>query len=172
MIHLLPFAMILLVISVVAGAVGSLIGLGGGIIVIPILTLFLNVSPELAIGASIISVIATSSGAAATYVRDHLTNMRVGMFLELATTTGAISGAYISVLIGGNALFIIFGFVLLYTLYPTLRRALQERRASHQSVQEVARQAAATAALPPDRIATALSLSDSFYDPAIKETIS
>jgi uncharacterized membrane protein YfcA len=76
-----------------AGLIGALAGVGGGIIVVPALTILFGIDIRLAIGASIVSVIATSSGAAAAYVRDRMTDMRVGMFLELATTTGAIAGA-------------------------------------------------------------------------------
>ena len=78
------------------GPFGSLLGLGGGIIVVPALTLFLGIDIRVAIGASIISVIATSSGAAAAYVRERMGNLRVAMFLEIGTTPGAISGAYIA----------------------------------------------------------------------------
>jgi uncharacterized membrane protein len=81
--------------SVVAGVLGSLVGLGGGVLIVPLLTLAFGLPIYFAIGASIISVIATSSGAAAAYVRDHLTNLRVGMFLEIGTTTGAITGAFL-----------------------------------------------------------------------------
>src|SRR5579862_4529360 len=94
------FSMIVLAASFAAGVLGSLLGLGGGIIVIPVLTLFLHIPIEFAVGASIVSVIATSSGAAAAYVREHMTNLRVAMFLELATTAGALSGASLAVIIG------------------------------------------------------------------------
>src|SRR3954454_24055220 len=80
-------------ISIAAGVLGSLLGLGGGIIVIPALTLLLGVDIRFAIGASIVSVIATSSGAAASYVKEHMTNLRVAMLLEVATAAGALSGA-------------------------------------------------------------------------------
>src|SRR5215470_1503102 len=90
----LVFDLVVFAISVVAGALGSLLGLGGGIIVIPTLTLLLRIDIRYAVGASIVSVIATSSGAAAAYVRQHLTNLRVAMFLELATTAGALTGAF------------------------------------------------------------------------------
>ncbi len=84
----LLFFFIVLSAAVIAGALGSLLGFGGGVIIVPILTLALGVPPLFAIGASIVSVIATSSGAASTYVRDRITNLSIGMFLELATTTG------------------------------------------------------------------------------------
>src|SRR3954469_25417428 len=92
----LEFTFIAFGISIVAGLLGSLLGLGGGIIVVPALTLLLHVDIRFAIGASIVSVIATSSGAAAAYVRDGMTNLRVAMFLELGTTAGALSGAYLA----------------------------------------------------------------------------
>lgn len=88
--------------SVVAGVLGALLGLGGGIIVVPALTLLFGIDIRYAIGASIVSVIATSSGAAAAYVRERMTNLRVAMLLELGTTTGAMSGAYLAGLIGGR----------------------------------------------------------------------
>src|SRR5437763_8742583 len=92
----LSFTFLTLGISVVAGVLGSLLGLGGGIIVIPALTLWLHIDIRYAIGASIVSVIATSSGAAVSYVRERLANIRVAMVLELATTSGALTGAYLA----------------------------------------------------------------------------
>src|SRR6476660_3224739 len=92
----LQFTLVAFAISVVAGVLGSLLGLGGGIIVIPALTLLLKIDIRYAIGASIVSVIATSSGAASAYVRERMTNLRVAMVLEIATTTGALTGAYVA----------------------------------------------------------------------------
>src|SRR5213076_3478689 len=92
----LTFVLAVAAISLIAGFLGSLLGLGGGLIVIPALTLVLHVDIRLAIGASIVSVIATSSGAAAAYVRDRLANLRVAMFLEIGTVLGAITGAYVA----------------------------------------------------------------------------
>ncbi len=105
----LLFVLSVAAISFGAGFLGALLGLGGGIIVVPALTLLLHIDIRLAIGASIISVIATSSGAAAAYVRDHLANIRVAMFLELGTTAGAITGAYLAGIIHPRWLFILFG---------------------------------------------------------------
>src|ERR1700761_6257649 len=90
------FTVIVLFGSYFAGLVGSLTGLGGGVVIIPLLTLLLHVDIHYAIGASLVSVIATSSGSAAAYVKEGITNMRLGMFLEIATTTGAIAGAIIA----------------------------------------------------------------------------
>ena len=94
----LDFVISLGLISVAAGMLGSLVGLGGGVVIVPVLTLLFHVDIRLAIGASLVSVIATSSGAAAAYVREKMTNLRAGMFLEVATTTGAITGAYLTTL--------------------------------------------------------------------------
>ena len=118
----LVFTLITFVISLGAGFLGSLLGLGGGIIVIPALTLWLHIDIRYAIGASIVSVIATSSGAAATYVRRRLANLRVAMVLELATTAGAISGAYLAGRLGGRWLYLIFGFIMVYSSAMMFRR--------------------------------------------------
>ena len=100
-------------ISVAAGLIGALAGVGGGILVIPALTIGFGVDIHLAIGASIVSVIATSSGAAAAYVRDRMTDMRVGMFLELATTTGAVCGALLAAVVAPAFLYVLLGVILL-----------------------------------------------------------
>jgi uncharacterized membrane protein YfcA len=112
--------------ALVAGVLGSLIGLGGGVLIVPMLTLAFGLPIRYAIGASIIAVIATSSGAAAAYVRDHLTNMRIGMFLELATTTGAISGAFLAAYLAPAVLFVIFGIVLLVSVAPLIFKLGEE----------------------------------------------
>ena len=117
----LLFVLTVAAISLGAGFLGSLLGLGGGMIVVPALTLFLHVDIRLAIGASIISVIATSSGAAAAYVRDRLANLRVAMFLELGTTTGAITGAYLAGIVHPRFLFILFGLILAYSAIAMIR---------------------------------------------------
>jgi len=100
-------------VCIAAGLIGALVGVGGGIIVVPALTIGFGIDVRLAIGASIVSVIATSSGAAAAYVRDRMTDMRVGMFLELATTTGAIAGALLAAIVAPAALLVLLGTVLL-----------------------------------------------------------
>ena len=112
--------------SIAAGLLGSLVGLGGGVLIVPLLTLVFRLPITFAIGASIISVIATSSGAAAAYVRDHLTNLRVGMFLELATTTGAISGAFLAGLLAPGLLSVIFGVILLISVAPLIFKIGEE----------------------------------------------
>ncbi len=118
----LDFVISLALISVAAGVLGSLVGLGGGVVIVPVLTLLYHVDIRLAIGASIVSVIATSSGAAAAYVRDRMANLRAGMFLEVATTTGALTGAYLTTLLPARFLFVFFGLILGYSSFATFRR--------------------------------------------------
>jgi uncharacterized membrane protein YfcA/uncharacterized membrane protein len=122
------FMVVLLIFggSIAAGLLGSLVGLGGGVLIIPLLTLAFGLPISFAIGASIVSVIATSSGAAAAYVRDHLTNLRVGMFLELGTTTGAITGAFLAALFVPDLLFVLFGVILLVSAVPQLFKIGEE----------------------------------------------
>ncbi|HEX8730335.1 MAG TPA: sulfite exporter TauE/SafE family protein, partial [Ktedonobacterales bacterium] len=123
--YLLYFLVVFLV-CVGAGLLGSLVGLGGGIFVVPLLTLIFHVPFPVAAGASIVSVIATSSGAAAAYVRDHIVNLRVGMFLEVATTIGALCGAFLVTLLPPGILFVLFGLVLLAAMLPSLAKLGEE----------------------------------------------
>lgn len=149
------FALVLGV-SLVAGFVGSLLGLGGGVIVVPVLTAGFGFDIRRAIGASLISVIATSSGAAAAYVRDRLTNLRIAMFLELATTSGALLGAYLSGLLPVRILFLLFSALLFYSAYGMFQRRHLE-----------------TAAPVPDSAwARRLRLEGSYYDEALGRTVS
>ncbi len=115
------FAPIVFAASLLGGFVGSLTGLGGGVIITPVLTLFLGVDIRYAIGTSLIAVIATSSGAAAAYVRDGYSNIRIGMFLEIATTIGALVGAYLGTHTPTRALAIVFGIVLLFSAWQAAR---------------------------------------------------
>jgi uncharacterized membrane protein YfcA len=118
----LEFTLLAALVSVAAGFLGSILGLGGGIIVIPALTLWFHIDIRYAIGASIVSVIATSSGAGASYVRERMTNLRVAMVLELATTTGALSGAYLAGRLGGRWLYVLFGVVMAYSSLMMFRK--------------------------------------------------
>lgn len=115
------FTVILLVGSYFAGLLGSLTGLGGGFIIIPLLTLLLHVDIHYAIGASLVSVIATSSGAAAAYVKEGLTNIRLGMFLEIATTAGAFTGAIVAIYIPTQFIAVLFGLILIFSAIMSLR---------------------------------------------------
>jgi uncharacterized membrane protein YfcA len=112
---LLGFSALLFLTSVVAGFLGALTGLGGGVVIVPVLALVFKVDIRYAIGASLVSVIATSSGAAVAYVREGLSNIRIGMFLEVATTLGALLGAYLTARISSHWIAIVFGVVLLYS---------------------------------------------------------
>jgi len=113
--------LIVLAGSYVAGLVGSLTGLGGGVVIIPLLTLLLNVNIHYAIGASLISVIATSSGSAAAYVKEGITNIRLGMFLEIATTIGAMAGAMLALHIQTSVIAVIFGVILIFSAFMSLK---------------------------------------------------
>ena len=148
----LLFTLVVFTVSVAAGLLGSLLGLGGGIIVVPALTLLLHVDIRFAIGASIVSVIATSSGAAAAYVRDGITNLRVAMFLELGTTAGALSGAYLAGVVPVRSLYVVFGVVMGYS-------ALAMFRKRHAEV--------AVAVVPADGLADRLALHGSYVDEAL-----
>ncbi len=113
---------LLLFISMFAGFLGSILGLGGGIIVVPVLTLVYGVNIRYAVAASLISIVATSSGAAASYLRDRLTNLRLAVFLELGTVTGAVIGFLISSWMAAEYLFILFGGFLLFSGGMMLRK--------------------------------------------------
>ena len=131
--------------SLLAGFLGSLTGLGGGVVVVPLLTLAFGVDIRYAIGASLVSVIATSSGAAAAYVREGFSNIRVGMFLEIATTVGAITGAVVAAYLKLSWIAIVFGLALLYSAYESVRSRTDLRGPSE-----------------PDRIASLLRMDGSF----------
>jgi uncharacterized membrane protein YfcA len=111
------FSLAVFAVAVTAGLLGSLTGLGGGVVLTPALTMLLGVDFRYAIGASLVSVIATSSGAASAYVREGYSNVRIGMFLEVATTAGAICGALLTARLPTAALAVLFGVVLLYSAY-------------------------------------------------------
>jgi len=120
--NIFEFSAVVWLGSIAAGFLGALTGLGGGIVVIPMLTLLFGVDIRYAAGAALISVIATSSGAASAYVRDGWSNLRVGMFLEVATTFGAVVGASLAVYISGSSIAVIFGVVLLASAVISLRK--------------------------------------------------
>ncbi len=151
----LLFCVLLYLTAVGAGAFGALLGLGGGVVLVPALTLAFHLDIHYAIGASIVSVVATSSGAAATYIKEHLADMRLGMFLEAATTTGALLGAFIAGLITGPALFFIFALVLLYSAGMMFRKRFLP----------VAPPA------PPNALSERLRMHGRYYDPATRQTV-
>jgi uncharacterized protein len=143
--NVLEFTFLVCIGSMLAGLLGSLTGLGGGVVLVPLLTIFFKVDLHYAIGASLVSVIATSSGAAAAYVREGFSNIRIGMFLEIATTLGALLGAFLTTKVPTSAIAIIFGAVLLYSAYLS-------RRTRARSLGDD----------PPDPLATRLQLNGSF----------
>src|ERR1700759_2606026 len=129
--NILEFSSFVALGSFLAGLLGALTGLGGGVVVVPMLALIFHVDIKYAIGASLVSVIATSSGTAAAYVREGYSNIRIGMFLETATTVGAIVGAYVALLVSGSAIAVVFGLVLLYSAFLSSRH----REASGATIQ-------------------------------------
>src|SRR5438045_5851613 len=143
--NVLEFSGVVVAGSLAAGFLGALTGLGGGVVIVPLLTIVFGVDIRYAIGAALVSVIATSSGAAAAYVREGYSNVRVGMFLEIATTLGALTGTVVAVYLHASAIAIVFGVVLIYSAYASLK---QEPHA--------------VAALGPDRLATRLKMDSSY----------
>ncbi len=142
-------------LSLLAGVIGALGGLGGGVLIVPFLTLFIGVPIPLAIGASIVSVIATSSGSAAAYVRDRISNIRIGTFLVLFTTSGAIFGAFLEHIVPTAFLFLTFGIVLLISIVPMVRKLGEETPAEFKN----------------DSIAEKLSLNSEYHDAKQGKTI-
>ena len=151
----LLYVILIFLASLLAGVLGALAGLGGGVLIVPFLTLFFRVPISLAIGASIISVIATSSGAASAYVKDRISNIRVGTFLVLFTTTGAIAGAAIEHITPVRIVYITFGIVLLISLLPFVKKIGEEFQEGVKN----------------SPLAEKLSLDSSFYDPYLKKEV-
>jgi len=143
--NVLEFTVLVALGSFVAGLLGALTGLGGGVVLVPLLTIFFKVDIRYAIGASLVSVIATSSGAAAAYVKEGFSNIRIGMFLEIATTLGALCGAFLATVVPTRVLAIIFGVMLLYSAYLSRKPRPRAQRN-----------------LPPDPLATKLKMNGSF----------
>jgi uncharacterized membrane protein YfcA len=125
----LVFTLLVWLGALAAGFLGALTGLGGGVVIIPLLTLAFGVDIRYAAGASLVSVIATSSGAAAAYVREGYSNIRVGMFLEIATTLGALAGAFAAAKLPAGTIAVVFGVVLLLSAYFSGRQ-----RSEHASL--------------------------------------
>lgn len=145
---------LLFIVSIVAGFVGAMSGMGGGVILIPVLTFF-GMDIKHAIAVSIVSVIATSSGSASAYVRDRITNLKVGMFLEMFTIVGALAGAAITLVSGKRFLFILFGIVLLSSWIALFRQR-------NEGWQPTAHQ---------DVFSRWLELKGSYYDRSVQHTI-
>jgi uncharacterized membrane protein YfcA len=129
--NILTFTLLIFGTSITAGLLGALTGLGGGVVVVPVLALLFHVDIRYAIGASLVSVIATSSGAAAAYVREGFSNIRIGMFLEIATTIGALVGAFLTAMVPVRTIGIIFGIVLLYSAMASFRGTHEDAPLKH-----------------------------------------
>ncbi len=152
----LEFILAAFAVSVGAGLFGAVLGLGGGIVVVPALTLLLHIDIRYAIGASIVSVIATSSGAGAAYVKQRLANIRVSMLLETATTSGAIVGAFLVGVMHARWLFVVFGLVLGYSAFEMWRKPRRSGSGPDH----------------PDALARRLSLRGSHFDQARGQEVS
>lgn len=155
---LLVFTLLMLLLGFIAGTVGSILGLGGGIIITPIITSFFGVDIKYAIGASIVAVIATSSGAAISYLKDDLINIRAAMFLEIFTTVGGLVGAILAGFFDGTVLNILFGCLLIFQGYNMWKKLHK----GEEVLQNVA----------PDKIAKQLKLNSSYHDKQLNKEIS
>ncbi len=159
-----PLSILLSFLSVViagffAGLLGSLTGLGGGTVLVPVLTLFLGIPLVFATGASLISTIATSAGSASSYTKSKIANIRVAIGLEVATTTGAILGSLVLIYLHSTGylwtIYIVFGLVLLVSLLPTISRANRELPKY----------------MPPDWSTSFFGLAGKYYDARMKKEI-
>ncbi|MDR1585035.1 MAG: sulfite exporter TauE/SafE family protein [Prevotellaceae bacterium] len=149
------FSLILLGGAACAGMLGALTGLGGGVVIIPLLTLGFGVDMRFAIGTALVTSIATSSGAASAYIRDGITNVRIGIFLEIATASGAVAGALIAMYMPTNIIAVIFACVLIFSAIMTVRKK------SGQAV---------SAGDAESRLAEKLKLNGSYFNPETKKT--
>ena len=156
MVEILQF----MLIAVLAGFLGSLVGLGGGIIITPALTILFGFDIKYAIGASIVAVIATSSGSAIAFVKDHVSNMRVGMLLEVFTTAGGVVGALMAGVFSSKLLYIFFSLILLNSFYGMLKKTglITKLKKEEEKVEN-------------DKYAEKYKLNSTYYDKATGETV-
>ena len=149
-----------MLIAVLAGFLGSLVGLGGGIIITPALTILFGIDIKYAIGASIVAVIATSSGSAIAFVKDHISNMRVGMFLEVFTTAGGVVGALMAGIFSSKLLYIFFSLILLNSFYGMLKKTglITKVKKEEEKVEN-------------DKYADRYKLNSTYYDKATGKTV-
>ena len=156
MVEILQF----MLIAVLAGFLGSLVGLGGGIIITPALTILFGFDIKYAIGASIVAVIATSSGSAIAFVKDHVSNMRVGMLLEVFTTAGGVVGALMAGVFSSKLLYIFFSLILLNSFYGMLKKTglITKLKKEEENVEN-------------DKYADKYKLNSTYYDKATCETV-
>ena len=156
MVEILQF----MLIAVLAGFLGSLVGLGGGIIITPALTILFGFDIKYAIGASIVAVIATSSGSAIAFVKDHVSNMRVGMLLEVFTTAGGVVGALMAGVFSSKLLYIFFSLILLNSFYGMLKKTglITKLKKEEEKVEN-------------DKYADKYKLNSTYYDKATGKTV-
>ena len=149
-----------MIIAVLAGFLGSLVGLGGGIIITPALTILFGIDIKYAIGASIVAVIATSSGSAIAFVKDHVSNMRVGMLLEVFTTAGGVVGALMAGIFSSKLLYIFFSLILLNSFYGMLKKTglITKVKKEEEKVEN-------------DKYADRYKLNSTYYDKATGKTV-
>ena len=149
-----------IIIAVLAGFLGSLVGLGGGIIITPALTILFGIDIKYAIGASIIAVIATSSGSAIAFVKDHVSNMRVGMLLEVFTTAGGVVGALMAGIFSSKLIYIFFSLILLNSFYGMLKKTglITKVKKEEEKVEN-------------DKYADRYKLNSTYYDKATGKTV-
>ena len=149
-----------MLIAVLAGFLGSLVGLGGGIIITPALTILFGIDIKYAIGASIVAVIATSSGSAIAFVKDHISNMRVGMLLEVFTTAGGVVGALMAGIFSSKLLYIFFSLILLNSFYGMLKKTGLITKLKKEEEKVVN-----------DKYADRYKLNSTYYDKATGKTV-
>ena len=149
-----------MIIAVLAGFLGSLVGLGGGIIITPALTILFGIDIKYAIGASIVAVIATSSGSAIAFVKDHISNMRIGMLLEVFTTAGGVVGALMAGIFSSKLLYIFFSLILLNSFYGMLKKTGLITKLKKEEEKVVN-----------DKYADRYKLNSTYYDKATGKTI-
>ncbi len=158
------FLLLMLVASVGAGWLGSMVGIGGGLLVVPILTLGFGVPVQYAIGASMVSVIGTSSGAASAFIKDRMSNFKIGTFLNAATTSGAVIGAVLTIFLVGSGLswviYLVFGTVLIVSSFDLYRKVRKERQLSSADINTT-----------PNRLSTALELRGEYFDPSLNQAV-
>ncbi|HIX02202.1 MAG TPA: sulfite exporter TauE/SafE family protein [Candidatus Ligilactobacillus excrementigallinarum] len=150
-------AILMLLIGLFAGTMGAILGIGGGMIITPIITLGLGLNIKYAIGASIIAVIATSSGSTIAFLKDDVLNLRVAMFLEIATSIGAIVGALLTGVFNPAILYFLFGCLLLFSSYNMIRKLRQGKEVLHRAT--------------PDKLAEKLKLNNSYYDKNLHQQV-
>ena len=156
--NMLTYIVTMVLVGVFAGTLGSLLGLGGGIVITPVLTLGFGVDIKYAVGASIMAVLATSSGSAIAYLKDDMLNLRIAMFLEIFTTLGAFVGALLSLVVGGKFLFLLYGALMIFqafNMYQKIKGPGQDLHAEQG-----------------DKWAQILNLSGSYFDHSLKKQVS